>query len=316
MNATTLESRFISLSPDDIKYFVEQNQEENVHLDFKTVSSHFQNVDDKRTLAKALSGFANSDGGIIIWGINARRMDNQIDGAAGIVPITNIKAFVSRLNSLTSDFVNPTVGGVQHRIVYENEDGAGCAATLVPASDCGPHMAKAGDDRYYKRSGDSFIRLEHFDIADMFGRRPSPTLKLHADITNEGTLTGPKGTLNKARVIFYIINNGRGSAFGPYLSVTINDPYHICQYGVDGNGHEGLPRLATRSRGTTPFGSSMSMAIHPGMKLDVFAVRQNILSTANNTPDILVNYSIAADGLGIVSDVLKVRGSDIVRHFK
>jgi hypothetical protein len=37
-------------------------------------------------------------------------------------------------------------------------------------------MAKFGDDRYYKRSGDSFYRMEHFDLEDMFGRRQKPNL--------------------------------------------------------------------------------------------------------------------------------------------
>lgn len=29
-------------------------------------------------------------------------------------------------------------------------------------------MAKLEEDRYYKRSGDSFYRMEHFDLEDMF----------------------------------------------------------------------------------------------------------------------------------------------------
>ena len=37
-------------------------------------------------------------------------------------------------------------------------------------------MAKAGEDRYYKRSGASFYRMEHFDLEDMFGRRLKPKL--------------------------------------------------------------------------------------------------------------------------------------------
>jgi hypothetical protein len=42
-------------------------------------------------------------------------------------------------------------------------------------------MAKFGQDRYYKRSGDTFRRMEHFDLEDMFGRRPRPKLELQID---------------------------------------------------------------------------------------------------------------------------------------
>ena len=62
--------------------FVELKQEENLRLDFKLQSnSEFTNKDDIRNFAKALSGFANSNGGIIIWGINARKNAEGIDCA-------------------------------------------------------------------------------------------------------------------------------------------------------------------------------------------------------------------------------------------
>jgi hypothetical protein len=42
-------------------------------------------------------------------------------------------------------------------------------------------MAKLGEDRYYKRSGDSFYKMEHFDLEDMFGRRQKPNLGLEIE---------------------------------------------------------------------------------------------------------------------------------------
>ena len=42
-------------------------------------------------------------------------------------------------------------------------------------------MAKLGENRYYKRSGDSFYQMEHFDLEDMFGRRRKPKLKMSSD---------------------------------------------------------------------------------------------------------------------------------------
>jgi hypothetical protein len=39
-------------------------------------------------------------------------------------------------------------------------------------------MAKLGEHRYYKRSGDSFYKMEHFDLEDMFGRRQKAKLEI------------------------------------------------------------------------------------------------------------------------------------------
>jgi hypothetical protein len=42
-------------------------------------------------------------------------------------------------------------------------------------------MAKLGEDRYYKRSGDRFYKIEHFDVADMFDRHRAPVLQVGND---------------------------------------------------------------------------------------------------------------------------------------
>ncbi len=39
-------------------------------------------------------------------------------------------------------------------------------------------MAMLGEQRYHKRSGDSFYKMEHFDLEDMFGRRQKPNLEI------------------------------------------------------------------------------------------------------------------------------------------
>lgn len=39
-------------------------------------------------------------------------------------------------------------------------------------------MALLGEQRYSKRSGDSFYQMEHFDLEDMFGRRQRPALQM------------------------------------------------------------------------------------------------------------------------------------------
>ena len=71
------------------------------------------------------------------------------------------------------------------------------------------HMAKLGVDRYYKRSGDSFLKMEHFEVADMFGRRQRPDLQVVV------------GQPDVARVMVSIRNNGRGMARAPYLGLRV-----------------------------------------------------------------------------------------------
>jgi hypothetical protein len=152
--------------------------EEHLQLDFKTVNNaNLNGTDDKKTLARCISGFANSAGGIVIWGIDARKNALNIDCAVGAVEITSLSTFLSRLNELSSQATSPAVDGIVHR-KFEIGANRGFAATLIPESGSGPHMAKLGENRYYKRNGQQFLQVEHFDLEDMFGRRQRPNLEI------------------------------------------------------------------------------------------------------------------------------------------
>jgi len=186
-----LEDTFESLDSSAIQQWILDKKEEHLQLDFKRVSDpNVANRDDRKNFSKSLSGFANSSGGLIVWGIDARKNDRGIDCATALALIDPVQAFLSRLNELTGQSTSPLVDNVRHRAIHFEND-RGCVVTFVPESQSGPHMAKLGEDRYYKRSGDRFYIMEHFDLEDMFGRRAKPNLTVRItrtfleDSTNE-----------------------------------------------------------------------------------------------------------------------------------
>lgn len=196
---------FEQIGEAEIAEYIRLGQEEHVHLDFKTVrDGKLRSEDDKRNLAKCLSGFANSSGGIIVWGVDARENAQGIDCAGAAAEIASLKLFISRLNELTGEAVSPIVDGVRHKAIETAPD-RGFAVTLVPETASGPHMAKLGEDRYYKRSGDSFYRMEHFDLEDMFGRRQKPRLRL---IIEHIPVPNPVEEV----IRFRVLNEGRATA--------------------------------------------------------------------------------------------------------
>jgi len=42
------------------------------------------------------------------------------------------------------------------------------------------------DREYFKRSTEGFYRLEHFDLEDLFGRRPKPALRFSHRLLRSG----------------------------------------------------------------------------------------------------------------------------------
>jgi len=307
--ASDLKSWFKSLTLADITGFVADGREEDLHLDFKLVNDpDLKNRDDRRNFAKAVSGFANSDGGLIVWGVDCRKNPDGVDCASDAPGVKNLSKFHSRLMEFTASAANPSVSGVEHRKLPDSSDGdRGFVVTYIPASDGGPHMAKLGEDRYYRRSGASFLKMEHFEIADMFGRRPRPKLTLNYKKSKVPTI-------DRAKVLFRFVlileNHGRGSARAPYLAFRTGHQLAWDASGVDGNRHHGLPQLPS-SDGFCRFGGSGDVFLHPGAALDVTAVVTNTYMPPTPAGDALIEYEICAADLPLEKGTLVIRASEL-----
>ena len=65
----SLTDQFQALDLNEIQQYLNTQQEEDLYLEFKTTNTNdLSHADDRKNLAKALSGFANSGGGLLIWG--------------------------------------------------------------------------------------------------------------------------------------------------------------------------------------------------------------------------------------------------------
>jgi len=71
--AEDLFARLESEGVDAINDLFEQKESEEAFLDFKRSADQGAGVrlhdDDRKNLSRALSGFANTDGGVIVWGV-------------------------------------------------------------------------------------------------------------------------------------------------------------------------------------------------------------------------------------------------------
>lgn len=285
--------QFQAITVSEIMGYIERHQEENIFLEFKTLNrSDLNHADDRKNFAKALSGFANSSGGIIVWGIGASRNSDGIDCASTPALIKNLPLLISRFNQLTGEAVSPFVEGVQHRPIPTDGD-RGFAVTVVPESDAGPHMAKLGEDRYFKRSGDSFYKMEHFDLEDMFGRRRKPKIELLVERSGVGSGTS---------VLLSIVNSGRGTAKYPYLAFNATEPFKPSELGVDGNGNHGLKRLLKGPDLKHRFGSTDDIVIHPGTSHQITRIDLRTYTQCRQPPleNLIINFELSAEGVQMV----------------
>lgn len=305
---------FRSIDFRSIEDMVSAGEIESLHLDFKLVSNCIIERPDRKNYSKALSGYANSDGGIIIWGVDARKNQEGIDCAKEIVFVENPELLNQRLIALESEMVSPSVNGVEHKILDSGDaSNRGLVCTYIPFSYEGPHMAKGGENRYYFRSGDSFIRMEHFQIADMFGKRKRPVLGLKYEISKRKANYSRSDRAFEIRL--FVENTGIGLAIAPYAAFHLNKPYYIQNFSLAKSSGMAGVRLtqypSSIGQGWTALGGDMSLVIHPSTNVWAATVIGTLPDDDSKAPDCTIDYKLSADGITLTEDRTTVRVKDI-----
>jgi hypothetical protein len=126
----------------EIDQLIQDRQSEELFLDFKRSADNGSgrrfHDDDRRNLARAVSGFGNSEGGVIVWGVDCRERAGFCDLPGEKIGIDNPKRFVSWLEGAVSGCtIAPHPGVVHHAI----DSGKGF---VVTKSDLAPHQCIQG----------------------------------------------------------------------------------------------------------------------------------------------------------------------------
>ena len=260
-----------------LESLVQERQQESVELDFKSKSNPANgdwDKTDRQTFAKALSAFANSMGGLIVYGVDARPDESGVDAAVELQPISELSAFASRAQTLCGQLIMPRHDGILiHPVPSAELPDTGYLAVWVERSDRRPHRSEAGEKQYYKRAGSNSFAMEHFDIEDAFNRIAPAELSVGWSASWQGSRTTEKRRFELVRITLELTNDSRVSATMPYLRIVSSNIAPIDPFGLDGNRNHGLPWARWDK---TLFAGGMDDAIHPGQVRPVTALRLEI----------------------------------------
>jgi hypothetical protein len=147
--AEDLFDRLVSGGEAAIDDLIADRQSEELFLDFKRSSDDGGgprlSQGDRGNLAKAVSGFGNSEGGVIVWGVDCRDQLPDGDVAGAKIPLQNPKRYKSWLEGAVSGCTVPPHSRVRHEAIERAEPnaGGGFVATLIPKSLRAPHQCVA-----------------------------------------------------------------------------------------------------------------------------------------------------------------------------
>lgn len=155
----------------DINSLLANEVEENIHLDYKASGALEKKDDKKYEIVKDVSAFANSDGGIIIYGLTEENhKPKNFDFVNGNV-------FTKEWLENIIHQVQPHIEGV---VIYPLRIDGNIEQSIyivkIPRSDKAPHMAR--DHRYYKRFNFMSEPMEDYEVKDILHRKYSPTLHI------------------------------------------------------------------------------------------------------------------------------------------
>jgi hypothetical protein len=312
--AEELFAHYVSHGWTHVLHVIATELPETLHVDFKRKSNPTHSgldKDDRKNLGEAVSGVANSDGGVIIWGLETQRSDAG-DFAAGVQPLADAPAFARSLAELTPEIVSPPIVGLRH-IAIENPSNppAGVVVTLVPESDITPHMARGpSQQRYYRRSGASFRPMEHYEIADLFGRRAHPVIdtefKYDARLSRSGTIA-----IAEFRASLILRNRGRGLA--RYLSLALTKPqgYQVRHWTGESGGYLPLRLIPAPAGWWLRYAGGSGIVIYPDDEFTVTTLSFEISNQEKHFPSLSLRcQAFAAEAEAVVRELV-ISGEEI-----
>lgn len=278
-------------SMSDILSLIENEVEESIHLDFKEAEALDKTENKKKELSKDIASFANSDGGIIIYGI--KEENHKAHSLSFVNGNIFTKEWIEQLINSTIQRHIPDLKIFPIR--FDNSILKSIYVIKIPKSVEAPHISR--DKRFYKRFNFESVYMEEYEIRQLYGRKSKSllliggytvfqiksddedivNLKLEASIINDGDIPESSYKLN---LYFNNINS----------HITLNwdqieGNYSYTQYEID----------------RVKVSTTKNPAIYPTEKVDVLRIIMGIkkkyaIETLNNlNVELLLFYANGED---------------------
>ena len=196
-------------------------------LDFKTAHPDPKQSEkkNKEVWSQALGGFANNQGGVLIWGIDARKTKRgavEIDAACGEKPMDDPVALKSRLTELQRGATDPPLANVEIRAYELPEDASkGFVVCFIPEGPFKPYRSEQADQQWWLRAGDNFVVMSRAILSALFYPRSQAVFRVRARLTWElqgGSQTAGR-TIASMTCGVELVNDGTATAKDVFVLV-------------------------------------------------------------------------------------------------
>lgn len=204
---------------DKLEQHITEEIEESLYLDYKAADSLVKSDSKKNEIAKDVSAFANSDGGIIIYGVKEFQsgstfLPEKID------PVDRGKFSKETLEQIINTRISPRIHGVvitpitigeakNNQVVYVVE---------IPKSDT---AHQSSDKRYYRRFNFQSISMDDWEIKDIINRQNKSVINISFRPRFDSNFTEKYLRNPNAKISFDILATNMGNKVVKYCDCII-----------------------------------------------------------------------------------------------
>lgn len=203
----------------DIQRLISEGEVENQYLECKSPQAPILDRGLRQELAEAISGFANSGGGTILWGVSTTpHSHSKIDVLTQIEEIGAVRNFKKQIDLATITLMDPQTVSCQSKLILKNpSDTKGIIVTLVPPTSGDP-VRSTTDREFYIRVGANFNKMPYETIKRMFAGSAGPDLAVLFD-----KRLVKKQSDGSWKIPIILKNHSSAAARDTEVSVTVSD---------------------------------------------------------------------------------------------
>lgn len=204
----------------DLQELINNGEAEGLYLECKAPGAPQLTRDIKSQLGRAVSGFSNTPGGVIIWGVSTTKHEHSgLDFLSQIEPIGNCKLFARQVERAIPTLTTPSVTTAETKVMLQNKtDTRGVVITYIPKLIGDPTPSNI-DNIFYFRSGDDFSVAPYEMVKRLFAATDVPDL--HVLFDGKLVKLGTDGTWE---VPIALRNDSSAIAEQIYASVRVDNP--------------------------------------------------------------------------------------------
>lgn len=186
----------------DLQQLIANEVEESTSLEYKRAASLGKDNDRKNEIFKDVSAFANSAGGVLVYGVA------EADGKPSHIDPVDPNVYGKEwLEDIITSNVQPRIDGLHINPVPLAGANAGRVVYVLTISQ-GLTAHQARDKKYYKRFNFKAEAMEHYEVQDTMNRAKTPIIYVHI----ERQVVSRTPHLHRYRLIFFLENKGTRAA--------------------------------------------------------------------------------------------------------